>query len=76
MKIIEGGFGKSDADLAPGFAAILRELADTVDAGEISSMAVICVRDGQYELYMPSSINETILLATLLHRRAVDRVLR
>jgi hypothetical protein len=72
MKIIEGNFRNKDNDLAPGFSHILRELADAVDAGEVNAAAVIVTRKNQFELHMPSSLHETLVLATLLHRRAVD----
>jgi len=75
MKIVHAEFGKPSIDLAPGFGAILRELADAADAGQIGSAAVIVVRDGEYELHFPSSHSESVVLSTLLLRRATDKFL-
>jgi len=75
MKIVHAEFGKPSIDLAPDFSAVLRELADAVDAGEIGGACVIVVRNGEYELHFPSSLSESLIMSTLLHRRATDKFL-
>ncbi len=57
------------------FAAILRDLADKVDAGSVTSFVGMWVCDGVYEFTFPSSLNDSLVLATLLQQRAAAKFL-
>jgi len=51
------------------FPGILRELADRVERGEVGAF-VGCYHDGdRYEFLYPSSLNDSLVLASLLQHR-------
>jgi hypothetical protein len=59
---------------APGdLPGILREMADAAERGEITSMVMASVRRGSYEISMSASLQESLVLATLLHTRTVEK---
>ena len=60
---------RAASDLSPR----LRELADAVDRGEIVELVLGCVRGGEYELMFSAPLTGGLILASLLHRRAVDK---
>ena len=71
MKVIEGSFGKqAPADLAQR----LRELADEVDAGDVSSAIVAFVRGEEYRFLWGASLIESMTLATLMQQTSVDNM--
>jgi hypothetical protein len=76
LKIVEGNFNKRELDLAHDFPGILRQLADDADAGRITSAALVWTQDNQFCLSTPSSVEATLVLSALLHRRAVDKLLK
>mgnify|MGYP003442502533 CR=1 FL=1 len=57
-------------------AARLRELADDVEAGKVTAMAVGYVYEGCYEFLWPSSIIESMTITTLMQAAAIDRMRR
>ena len=54
-------------------AAKLRELADAVDRREVTALEAAYTRGDQYEFLHSASINEGMILATLLHSRCLKR---
>lgn len=63
-------FGKRAPDDLPG---ILREMAGAVERGEITSMVTACVRGGQYEIGFSASLEDSLVLSTLLHTRSIEK---
>jgi len=53
----------------------LRNLASRVECGDVTEMVVAYCSgsDGDYEYMFPSSLQESLLLATLLQARCIDR---
>lgn len=45
---------------------LLREMADQIEAGEITALAMAYVQNGEYMLTRHSSLESTLVLATLL----------
>ena len=71
MKVIEGGFGRqAPSDLSQR----LREMADEVDKGKITSAIVGCVRDDNYHFLWGASPAESIVLAALLQQISIDNM--
>jgi hypothetical protein len=70
VNLIPIQFGKRAPDDLPG---ILREMADAAERGEITAMVMASVRNDVYEISMSASLQESLVLATLLHTRAVDK---
>ena len=54
----------------------LRELAVYVESGRVTEMIVGYVCDGNYEFLWPSSLLDSLTLATLAQANAVDRLRR
>jgi hypothetical protein len=72
MKLIEGSFGKqAPADLSMH----LRDLADAVDRGEITSLIAAFVQDDNYEFMFAASRQEAIVLTTLMQHRNIERMM-
>lgn len=69
MKVIEGLFGRQ---ACTNLAADLRELAEAVDRGEIVDLVAAYVRQDEHETLCAASLSQSIFLATLLQRRAID----
>lgn len=69
MKVIDGGFGRKAPD---NLAQDLRALADAVDRGEVVELVAAYVRQDEHEMLYAASLAQSVFLATLLHRRAVD----
>lgn len=57
----------------PDLPATLRELADAVERGEVNEMVFAYVRDEQYCTEYSASLQDALVLATLLHTTAIDR---
>lgn len=53
---------------------ILRRLADRADAGELDSLVWAYQADGAYSVGLPSSLVDSLVLATMLHVTCVDRL--
>jgi hypothetical protein len=51
----------------------LRNLASRVECGEVTEMVIAYVAGDEYEYMFPSSLTESLLLATLLQARCIDR---
>lgn len=68
--LIQVQFGRRAPDDLPG---ILRELADAAERGEVTAMVMASVRNGSYEIGMSASLEQSLVLATLLHTRTVDK---
>lgn len=71
LNVIETKFGPH----APGGTAEkLRELADAVDRGEATGVLCAYVQDNEYRFSMwGASLRDDLVLATLLHQKAVDQ---
>ncbi len=71
MKVIEGTF----AHRAPeGLSTTLRDLADRVDAGQVTDMVIAYVDADCYEfVYAASKIN-CIAMSSMLQRQCLDRM--
>ena len=54
----------------------LRQMADDVEAGSVTAMVVGYVCDDKYEFMWPSSLIESLTIATLLQASALDRFRR
>jgi hypothetical protein len=52
---------------------ILRETADAVDAGKIVSLVMAHDMEGEYNLHWSASLVSSLVLASLLQSRAVER---
>lgn len=50
----------------------LKQLIVDIEAGKVSGMVIGAVIDGEYVTMYPASWTESLVLSTLLHRRAVD----
>ena len=72
MKLIEGNFGRqAPSDLS----AQLREIADAVDAGEVTGLVAAFVDNDEYSFLFGASLSEAIVLTTLLQSRNVGRMM-
>lgn len=69
MKVVHINPNRLAGDL-PG---ILRDLADAIEEGQVTSFVAAMERDGEYEFLLPSSLVDSLTLATLLQRRCTDR---
>jgi len=56
--------------------ARLRGMADDVESGRVTAMVVGYVSDGCYEFLWPSSMNDSLIIATLAQASAIDRLRR
>ena len=54
----------------------LRQLAADVESGRVTALVIGLVCDDNYEFVWPSSLNESLLIATLLQASALDRLRR
>lgn len=71
LTVVEGRFGpRAPADLPE----VLRTLANLAESGEITSLICSCVSNGDYELHFSASPAEGLILSSLLHARAVERM--
>jgi hypothetical protein len=70
MKVIEGGFGRQPC---ANLAADLREMADAVERGELVDLVACYTQNGEYQTLYAASLESSVFLATLLHRRSIDR---
>ena len=69
-ELIQVQFGRR----APGdLPQVLRELADAAERGELTGLVCAYVRDGEYYLNHATSLQEGLVLATLLHQSAVSK---
>lgn len=50
----------------------MRKLADQIEAGEVESLVVACVSNGNYEFHFPSSLTDSLVLASLLKARCIE----
>jgi len=57
-------------------AGRLRQLADDVEAGRVTALAVGYVFEGGYEFLWPSSLLDSMTLSTLMQASAIDRMRR
>ncbi len=73
MQVIEGGFGKKACE---DLAKNLRALAEAVDRGEVVNLVMVFVEDGEYQTHLSASIQDSIVMASLLHRVAVDKLFK
>ncbi len=54
-------------------AAQLRKIADSIDAGETTELCAAMVTNGSYEFLFVSSLTDSLVLASLLQHRCVER---
>jgi hypothetical protein len=62
--------------LPPDLPGRLRQLADDVEAGRVTEMAVGYVCEGEYEFLWPSSLVDSLTITTLMKASALDRFRR
>ena len=62
--------------LPPDLPGRLRKLADDVEAGIVTAMAVGYVCEGSYEFLWPSSLAESLTITTLMQASALDNFRR
>lgn len=53
--------------------ARLRELADDVENGKVGGLVIAAERLDEFEFHLPSSMNTSLVLATLLHAHILDK---
>lgn len=71
MKVIVNNFGKKAPE---GLSTTLRDLADRVDAGNVTDMVLSYVDNDHYEfVYAASKIN-CIVMSSMLQRECLDRM--
>ncbi len=71
MRVIEGSFGKqAPSDLSQR----LREMADEVDNGKITSAIIGYVYEGNYNFLWGASLSDSIILAALLQQTSIDNM--
>jgi hypothetical protein len=71
--IVSAVFGKKAPE---GLSEHLRELADACDQGEVVELVACYIRDGSYEFVLDASPSDGLVLATLLHDRAIGKFKR
>ena len=71
MNIVEF---KKPAPMPGDFPSILRDLAGSVEKGQVTEFVCAAVIDGNYEFLFPSSLADSLLLATLLQHRCITRM--
>lgn len=64
---------KPPSPLPPDLPAQLRALADRVETGLVTEMVIGWVERGDYSFLWPSSLNDSLILATLLQATAIDK---
>lgn len=69
LNVVRGGFG---AQAPEDLSRRLRELADLVDGGHITSLVAAFVEDDIYTFLVGASLRNHLVLSTLLHKRALD----
>lgn len=71
MKVIEGGFKPTiNADIV----AELRRVADRIERGEIDTVVLVYLADDHYEVSQSCSPRDGVVMATMLHRAAANRL--
>lgn len=56
---------KPSSPIASDTSAVLRELADAVDCGDVTELIVCCIDRGEYSFKLFSSLTESLVLANL-----------
>ena len=59
--------------IPPDTPVLLRALADRCERGEITSLVIALTADDSYEFIFPSSLNDSLVLADLLHAKCVNK---
>ena len=62
--------------LPPDLPGRLRQMAEDVEEGRVTAMVVGYVCDGCYEFLWPSSLTDSLTIATLAQASALDRLRR
>jgi hypothetical protein len=71
MKVIEGGFGnKAPSDLAN----VLREMADSVERGDITALVAAYVENGEYLFTYGASMSQAVVLSSMLQDQSIQRM--
>ena len=60
--------------LPADLAGKLRQLAEDVEDGRVTAMAIGYVCDGSYAFLWPSSLTDSLTISTLMQARALDNV--
>lgn len=71
LRVVRGNFGERAPD---DTAALLRDLADAAEAGEVSAIISACIRNGEYKLNFGSSLANAVVLSSLLWQRSCERM--
>lgn len=53
---------------------VLRKIADQADAGEVTDLIVAYHLNGNREFIYGTSLNDSLILATLLQQNCIDRM--
>lgn len=70
IRVLDTG-KKLPADLSEN----LRELANKVDRGEITEFVAGYVINGEYEFLYPSSLNDSMILTSIMQHLTADKYL-
>lgn len=70
LKVVEGRFGKQACS---DLARQLRDMADAVERGEIVDFVASYIQRGEYQTFYAAALDQSLVLASLLLRRCVDR---
>jgi hypothetical protein len=57
-------------------SAVLRQMADDVDAGIVTDMVAVSVHDGNYEFTYAASLINCLVMASMLQANCIDRMRR
>lgn len=63
---------RKSSPLPADFPGILRALADRIESGEVTQFVGLAVSE-EYEFLFPSSLHESLVLASLLQHRAAAK---
>lgn len=69
LRVIDGGDRPP-----PDLSARLREMADQVDAGQITGMVIACVFDDSYQFTYADSLHDCLVMAAMLQQNCLDRM--
>ena len=65
---------KQPNPLPDDFPKLLRDLADSVERGNITGMVVAYSNSGEYKFCYPSNLHDSVVLAAMLQQNCIDRM--
>lgn len=60
--------------LPPDLPKLLRDMASRIEQGSITQMIIVYVEDDNYAFAWPSGLRDSLVLATLMHHEAINRM--